>query len=455
MKKLLVTALLASACIAALPFAAFSAEVSQAGADKLKASLAGSLETRAAVLKKEGITLNQTGTMMAEVADGYYAVTTPELSMTMPGGITRNIGMVAINANPEAGSDTRYRVAVALPTPVNDVETATPGSVVQSLVFGQQSFSGIWDTNVQNVTSFDATYKDVTLTRPHDSVHIQLPDLATSLALKNEGQNIWSGPWSANVKNLSYTGANGVGATAANLRGKVQFQNIDFTQKDMAARMGDKLDAQALGDGIGFTLETGLKGTIGQGALNAQATGLKADKGKLTVSLNLDTIATQGLAPGYGPTSFVFNANGDDLPARTIITKFRDMTPKEFAQTLGRSGGNVTVSRLNIEAPEYSISATGNFKAAAKGFYGLEGNMKLRVRGAEKLTQWLNTPDAAKLFGGTVPPQLVATFAIVQLTGQPASDEQGRAVKVFDLQATADGKLLLNGTDISSIAGKL
>lgn len=447
MKKLLLTAF---AC--AIPLAA-AAAVTQDGADRLKTSLSQSLETRAQVLKKEGITLNQTGTMMAEVADNYYAITTPEISMTLPGGVTRNIGMVAINANPENGDANRYRVAVAMPTPINDVATATPATVLQSLVFGQQSFSGIYDMAVQNITSFDATYKDVSLTRPADALDVRLPELKTSLALAKNGTT-WAGPWDMNAQNFSYTGS-GSNFGAASLRTKIGFKDVDFSQKELYARIGDRLDADASTGNATFTTATGLKGTAAQGTLKAQATGLKADKGTLDIDLTVGNIAFEGLTAGYGPTSIAVKARGSDLPVKTIITKARGMTPKEFSKTLGASGGSVVMERFNIEAAEYGVNASGNFKTAAKGFYGLEGNMKLRVRNPEKLTQWLNTPDAAKLFGGAVPPQVIATFAIVQLTGQPGSDEQGRPVKTFDLTATANGKLLLNGTDITSIAGKI
>ena len=78
----------------------------------LKGQIEGFLENQKAMALKNGCKLDTKGSVTVEEGNGYYAFTMPHITYTDSKGVRSEIGMVAINATPDAGHD--WKVSVAL-----------------------------------------------------------------------------------------------------------------------------------------------------------------------------------------------------------------------------------------------------------------------------------------------------------------------------------------------------
>ena len=74
------------------------------------------------------------------------------------------------------------------------------------------------------------------------------------------------------------------------------------------------------------------------------------------------------------------------------------------------------------------------------------------MRGIPELITWINGPDSPRMNGQSlVPPAVVGVLTMVQMTGKQGTDAQGRPSLTYDLKLGADGKLTLNGADLSAL----
>jgi hypothetical protein len=176
--------------------------INQAGADKLKPQLLETLKNLEVQLKAQGYTLKQEGPLLIEPAGNYYAITTSALSLTFGANISRNIGMVAINAIPTDDPDI-FKVAIAIPTPITD--TTADGKQTGIITLGTQNMNGLWHLKANTFIQLAATYKDIQYKNIAENKTFTLPELAATIKLSKNDQNLWSGPTTIDIKNPSYT----------------------------------------------------------------------------------------------------------------------------------------------------------------------------------------------------------------------------------------------------------
>jgi|GEM_PF-4385991 len=132
--------------------------ITQEGAEALQKLAEAALTSQTTAYKNAGSTLISEGRMVVEPAGTYYALTTPQLSLKMPDGVTRSIGMLAINAIPTEDPDT-YKMAIALPTPMMDKNAS--GQTIGQIDIGSQTMNGLYHFNLQNFSELMADYKNI------------------------------------------------------------------------------------------------------------------------------------------------------------------------------------------------------------------------------------------------------------------------------------------------------
>lgn len=149
MKKLAIFALIA---LLIAPVAHAQTPENDARAQILKGQIEGFLENQKAMALKNGCKLATKGNVTVEQANGYYAFTLPHITYTDSEGIRSEIGMIAVNATPDAGND--WKLSVALPTPISSFNTS--GNEIIRSDIGSQSASGIWNEKLGHFTALNA-----------------------------------------------------------------------------------------------------------------------------------------------------------------------------------------------------------------------------------------------------------------------------------------------------------
>lgn len=165
MKKIIVFAVLKKLLmLAALAFfmapeanAAATSSVNDSRVQILKNQIEGFLENQKAMALKNGCKLDTKGSVTVEQADGYYAFTLPPITYTDAKGVRSEIGMVALNATPDAGHD--WKISVALPTPINSFNNT--GAEIIRTDIGNQSATGVWNEKLGHFTSVNATLGNI------------------------------------------------------------------------------------------------------------------------------------------------------------------------------------------------------------------------------------------------------------------------------------------------------
>lgn len=458
MRRLL---LIASALLLSFPALAAPA-IDEAGAQALKPRIDDALNYLAQTMQKSGVTMERTGDLMVEPAGTYYAITAPHITLDMPGGIRRTVGMIAINAIPTDDPDV-FKVAIALPTPMMD--TDAKGDRIGSLSIGSQNMSGLWNMPAAAFIEMNGQYQNIRLTNTAQGLDVSIPAMAITGKLTQSG-GTWQGPAQVQITNLSHKDKL-ASYQAANLRIHADMRGIDFKAPatssktpvgmnaaqavfaDFVTRYADEADITVTADDVSF--QGARSGTLKTASLQTNLKGLKNKSASANWNLGLDGIAlTDPAAQRFTPSRIAFKGAGEKLPVDDLA---RMAQGASWTKLLADAGSGITVENLILDAPAYGVDAKGNFVASAASPLGGIGDLSVKVRGVQELNTWLASPAAAQALGvQSVPQQLVAILAIVQLTGKDGTDASGRPTKDFDLKVAPDGKISVNGADMSALS---
>ncbi|HEY8963874.1 MAG TPA: hypothetical protein VIN59_05350 [Alphaproteobacteria bacterium] len=447
--------------------------VTQEGAAALKKLSEAALAKQESSLKSAGLTLIKQGDVVVEEAGTYYAVTSPNLSLKMPDGVTRNIGMIAINAIP-TDDPKIYKMAVALPTPIVDTDAA--GNTVGTLTIGSQTMNGSFNFDAQNFTSVTGDYKNIVSTR-NNGEHLTIGSLGIRMDLTDQGQGLWSGPTNIAVADMTYKNALGgeYNVKQSDLSAKLDRADLlsvnlfkiklqqamsgapgpqrdDKIKQMLRSFLGtfaDGLDLMSASSGITFKSVLDGKtsaGTIASSNITLGLKDIKSNKGTFTINS-----ATQGLkfedpnSAQFAPSQITLQAAGSGLSLQKLLNM--PATDKiNLKEILSQPGSKLTVQKMDVAAQAFGMNATADLTSAPQTPLGASGNIHLNVRGVEALSGWLMDPNGAAASGVQVPPALIPTLAIMQLSGQASGD----GMRTYDVVLDSKGGITMNGTPIAA-----
>lgn len=262
--------------------------VDQAGAEALKPRIEETLGMTAQILKSRNCTMERQGELEVEPAGSYYAITTPALSFTCAGGMTRSVGMLAINAAP-TDDPNLFKVAMALPTPMTD--TDKQGSKVGTLSLGPQSMSGLWNMKDHSFESIAASYRDVRYTEEGTGRTMSLASLSLNTDKKNTpgdaSDDTVDMAWDIKADGIATTDQAATDLTPTTLHIKAGLSGVPL-QDLIASKTKEEGRATFARSNVGFKLDHILidaprYGIDGSGALSHSANG--APTGRINLSL--------------------------------------------------------------------------------------------------------------------------------------------------------------------------
>jgi hypothetical protein len=380
--------------------------------------------------------------------------------LVAPDGGTRTVGMVAINAIPTADPDV-FKVAVALPTPM--IDTDASGKTAGSVSIGTQAMNGLWSMGALSFIDLNGSYKDIRINKTAQNAQTVLPVLTATYHLAPGANKLWSGPFDVTVTDLAHRDPYNIYSIGTlRMHGTVSDLDMDI-QKQMAnknASGGDPMSAA-----LDFFTKLFDKADATVDAQNVvwqfpQSTGpfragtLKTSSVKMDLNAirsGLATAALEGVAQGFAftdpaytamaPTQVSFKGRGEKLPFAQIMLA---PTSQGAQAAMQKAGSHLMIDNGVIDAATYGATLKGDLTASPGSSMGT-GTLNLSVRGTDTLLSALagapsqNAQNAA------------AVLTVVQMTGKPGTDAQGRPVRSYDLAFAPDGRMTMNGADISAL----
>jgi len=185
--------------LASPAFAGAPASTLEPNVKIFKDQLEAALENQQAQSKANGCNLLVKGDITVEKAAGYYAFTLPALVYINPTGSVTQIGMIAVNAVPDADG-VNWKVSVAIPTPIKRYNGAQ--EIVRTEL-GAQNISGVWNTKVARFTTVNATLKNVVQNFLAEKSIVTIETLTATEKLTETTPGSWAGPLNIVASNVS------------------------------------------------------------------------------------------------------------------------------------------------------------------------------------------------------------------------------------------------------------
>ena len=413
------------------------------------------------------------GKILAEKAENYYAVTLPEIKINMDQGKSLNIGLIAINASPIKGSDD-WKMTVALPSPFYLTNKA--GEQLGQLNIGTQKFSGVYNESLQGFNKANLAYNNVTYSDLKTNDVLSIEKLRLTNDLKSKGDT-WFGPTNAKAENITF-GNNTKTKEALFIRNVdadiiLENYNPDKTKslsQQLVANSGNTADLvggllKAAGnsqtkvkikDFAMINPET-KKASFKINNIRFDSDTDVANDNKLNVThlVQYDGLnsARKGGLFDLVPSDMQTRLTLKNLPVEDLI-KAEDAIAKgrkspqanQKAQALGtvadilkKSGAQMMLEDTIFKSALYQLNLNGNIKAASTPT-GAIGNLLVEMTGLEAVMN--------KLQGDPIGKSVAAQLAILQIISEKKGDKN-----VIDIKAGEDGKILVNGKDMSAMSG--
>lgn len=216
------------ALLALVVFAALPAQAQDAGARAqiLKGQLEGFLENQKSVALKNGSKLATKGEITVEQAGSYYAFTLPHITYTDAKGVRTEIGMLALNAVPQANNE--WKITMALPTPINSYGSG--GGEQFRTDIGNQNASGVWNEKLGHFTSVDANYGNIRLSNLLDQSTVTVGALAVNSQMQENDPEAFTGKAVVSADTIS------IFDSATTFKGVIPKVRMDANLADRASK---------------------------------------------------------------------------------------------------------------------------------------------------------------------------------------------------------------------------
>jgi hypothetical protein len=166
----------------------------------LKGQIEGFLENQKTVAARHGCKLDTAGEITVEKANGYYALTLPDVTYTDAEGIRSDIGMVAVNAVPAPNNE--WKISLALPAQISSFDKA--GKESFKTMLGNQNASGVWNEKLGHFTSMNASYGNIQLHNLKDQGTANIGSVSVKSSLTEKDEGAYTGSAQATLDNISY-----------------------------------------------------------------------------------------------------------------------------------------------------------------------------------------------------------------------------------------------------------
>ena len=116
---------------------------------------------------------------------------------------------------------------------------------------------------------------------------------------------------------------------------------------------------------------------------------------------------------------------------------------------LTQAGSRLEVKALSLDTPAAAATLKGAATFDGKAAFGMVAGIDMVLRGLDATLKQMQPVPGAK--PDPEAQKTMATLGLVQALGAPGKDEAGRDLRSYKLDLGADGKIMLNGADMSAV----
>lgn len=476
--------ILAAVLAIGLPCAASSAAaVDAAGAKALETVLEQRL---ASLARGDGVRLERAPDAVVTPGGDAYAVRLPQVRVVTPTGALVEAAEIVGTAKPLPGGG--WEIEARIPAPL--VVFGPEGFRLGEITVGRQTFVGRWADALRTLVGLDASLRDVLFTPREGKGVWRLASFAATMKPDSYAGGRWTGPATLTVGELSARDRQGAEILALHrLTARLRIEGLDVAryaawnaavakiglagQDETAALLEALPQLDRLVAGLGATVEVkDFRRVRDDGTREALATltavlegaGLDGDRARLSLDYKHGGLSLAGPAVRRAvvPPDGVLKLSASRLPLatareawiarlRTAPTVGEGEAERRFQarimQAMGAAAGEIRLDRLDFQAPDAGAAGNGVFTFDAATARGLTGGLTLTLRGFEALVAQFGG-------GGRNPGPALALYALQGL-GAPAPDRQGRPTSTYRVEIAPDGRVLLNGSEVSSLVNGL
>lgn len=495
---LLATALTASPLLAqtapvpAAPAAAPAAitTVDEAGAK----ALAAGMETELKALlphTAQGAGARWTGVVTAVPDGDAYKITWPALSFVGDDGARMDVGTITLRLRPQADGSQAFTAQLPASMPIFDTKSAADGS----LTIGSQSISGVWSPAYQTFTGLTLALNGLTGVNGKNQTVVKMGAITGTMDLRPDGGgHLYSGPGAFGVSGLSIQDETGTTlASIGTLNTDFTYTRVDLDKTRKLGQVAQANAATAAGtststapaaltpaDFRGLFGGMGMKIAMGDSSFFDPKDKMRIGIKNVALSMGIDGLDTPStsvrfaydhdglsMVPPPGPADFMPGSAGLSIAALKLPTdafsqaltvasgKTDDSTGALVAGllmgALGQAASEIRLEKLAVITPATSGLATGGTTFNPGAAFGTTGAFTVTLTGLD------NTIKALQPAQGKKPTkdeqETLAGLTMIQALGQPGKDAQGKDARVYKIDITPEGQLLLNGTDMSGLLG--
>lgn len=137
---------------------------------------------------------------------------------------------------------------------------------------------------------------------------------------------------------------------------------------------------------------------------------------------------------------------GRRMGTGTDFSRLEDLDPAELLPILMQSDASLDIDEFFVDMPIGYIDAQGGVEPDPAAVFQLTADLDIAISGLPEMIAFMQQVggDAA---------DAAAFGAMLGAMGQDSIDDEGQDVKLFNLEITAAGQILLNGNDMSAMMG--
>jgi hypothetical protein len=213
---------------------------------------------------------------------------------------------------------------------------------------------------------------------------------------------------------------------------------------------------------------------IASGRFGAGASGLKSDKGTLSVDINYEGFETTPADPEISdlvPQNMSTKLEAKDVPFTTLST-LTSNTLQSIAQNPGaaqmawlgvvmrlpaivsQAGTQIVIDQNNISNHIYDVTLDGNISTDMSSMTGFAAKFNMLFEGLEALLSISekhganeSSPNANEY------KQLIPTLNKLKTIGKPATGKNNNPAYSYDIELGQQGTLTINGHDVQTVFG--
>lgn len=457
-------------------------------------------------------TLAFDGDVHVEKSGKYYAVTLPYMTLNYNDGAKFEIGMVAINAAPHDAPD-QWKMTFALPTPMT--LTDENGEKASQINIGAQRASGVWNDTLGYFSKLDANYESIVMSDPDNSYTFTMPSVQAVYDLESDNNGKWSGPvyFTFNDINLNIPEEGGeilrVGGINLNME---MFKYDPVHMKDYQNKIEQLMllqeggeNAQSAADvanvsglldsfvgmiGNGFTSQYQIKDVTMRGGKSEQKfdtlkiaeagfgldlTGFLDNKVALDMRMGYQGFDMQPPPAGVSevsPKNLNLDISLQNIPFSEISQMAKESAQAavenpEMAQMAGMStlfklpallsqaGTTLVLKDNHFGNDTYHVQIDGNVLTDMEAVNSATADVTGSIKGLDRLTQILTTEMQSAPAGPNTGfiQQIIMGLTMAKGMGEIGTNANGEAVHLYKIIMGKDGKIFLNGQDMSMFMG--